>query len=106
MRRDATEAEKRLWARLRRRQVAGRRFRRQHPVGTFVVDFCCLEEMLIVEVDGGQHSREETEVRDQRRTAWLERVGYRVLRFWNDQVLTETEAVIETIAAAMVPSGA
>jgi very-short-patch-repair endonuclease len=61
--------------------------------------------MLIVEVDGGQHSREEVEARDARRTKWLEREGYRVLRFWNNQVLAEMEAVIETIAAAMGPTG-
>lgn len=69
-----------------------------------MVDFCCLEEMLIVEVDGGQHSVEEIKARDERRTEWLEQEGYRVFRFWNNQVLAETEAVVETISAAIGPT--
>jgi len=95
LRRDMSDAERLLWQHLRRRQVAGQRFRRQHPVGTFIVDFACLEAALIVEVDGGQHADQKEY--DTARTAWLERQGFRVVRFWNSEVLTNLEGVREVI---------
>ena len=99
LRKTPTEAEMRLWFRLRRKRIDGRRFRRQVPLGSYVVDFACLEAKLVVEVDGGQHA--ERIDADAARTAWLEGRGYRVLRFWNNDVLANTDGVIETIRAAL-----
>lgn len=95
LRSNPTEAERALWKHLRMRQIEGHKFRRQQPLGRYVVDFVCLEKKLIVELDGGQHA--EQVARDTERTAWLERQGFRVLRFWNHQVLNETDAVREAI---------
>jgi very-short-patch-repair endonuclease len=81
-----TDAESLLWRHLRGKQVEGFRFRRQHPIGRYIVDFVCLEERLILEIDGGQHDIEKD--KDQERTNWLVTEGYRVLRFWNNDVLT------------------
>ena len=94
LRRDATDAERRLWSALRDRRLRGYRFRRQHPIGDFIADFACTRHCLIVEADGGQHADNEA---DHRRTAWLEAEGWRVLRFWNNDVLANTDGVIETI---------
>lgn len=91
-----TDAESKLWSRLRRRQLDGHRFRRQVPLGPYVIDFACFDVRLIVEVDGGQHAK-ETAIRDAARTAWLEGEGFRVLRFWNNEVLGNIDGVIETI---------
>jgi very-short-patch-repair endonuclease len=95
LRASPTDAEVRLWSRLRGKQVGGLRFRRQQPMGPYVVDFFCPLVRLIVEVDGGQHG--EDNARDAVRTAWLERRGYRVMRFWNNDVLANTEDVLATI---------
>jgi very-short-patch-repair endonuclease len=95
---DATDAERRLWYRLRSRQIYGAKFVRQERIGPYVVDFVCREQRLIVEVDGGQHA---TDPRDAVRDAWLSDRGYRVLRFWNNDVLSNTEGVLESIAAAL-----
>jgi adenine-specific DNA-methyltransferase len=94
-----TDAEVRLWCRLRAGQMAGHRFRRQYPIGPYIVDFVCLEARLVIEVDGGQHS-EQTGY-DDRRTAWLEERGFRVLRLWNHYVLEENDGVWETIVQAL-----
>ncbi|MBI5494740.1 MAG: endonuclease domain-containing protein [Deltaproteobacteria bacterium] len=91
-----TDAEKKLWAGLRRRALDGARFRRQFPVGPFIADFACRERWLVVEVDGGQHAEHTAE--DAQRTAWLERHGYRVLRFWNHEVLNNLEGVLLVVA--------
>ena len=95
LRGNQTDAEQKLWMRLRYRQIKEWKFRRQHPIGGFIVDFCCLEGMLIIELDGGQHV--ELEEADGERTKYLNSVGFRVLRFWNDDVLTKTDAVLEEI---------
>jgi tRNA(adenine34) deaminase len=88
-----TEAEKSLWLRLSRSQL-GAKFRRQVPIGAYIVDFACFEPRIVVEVDGGQHADSpEDAVRDQ----WLKSEGFEVLRFWNDQVLRETDSVVEAI---------
>jgi len=89
LRTEMTDAEVRLWIRLRGEQIDGYRFRRQVPMGPYVVDFACLKARLVIEVDGGQHA--EALERDDRRTAWLEARGFRVLRFWNTDVLQRTE---------------
>ena len=95
---ELTATEQLLWSRLRRRQVLGHKFRRQQVLGAFIVDFVCLEKKLIIELDGGQHS--EGQDYDQRRTRWLERRGFRVLRFWDNQVFGELEAVLKCIEDA------
>src|SRR3954463_9153944 len=98
LRRDSTDAERRLWYRLRSRQIDGAKFVRQEPIGPYVVDFVCRELRLIIEVDGGQHA---TDLRDAVRDRWLSEQGYRILRFWNNDVLTNTQGVLEAIAAAL-----
>ncbi len=99
LRKNPTEAERALWKHLRMRQLEGHKFRRQQPLGRYIVDFVCLEKKLIVEVDGGQHS--ELVVSDSTRTAWLEAQGFRVLRFWNHDVLRDIEVVKEVIRGAL-----
>jgi|SRR5436309_10979997 len=95
LRKNPTEAEQALWSHLRIKQMEGNRFRRQQPIGPYVVDFVCFEKKLVVELDGGQHA--EQSAYDAERTTWLESQGFRVLRFWNHQVLREIEAVKEVI---------
>ncbi len=96
LRREMTDAERLLWSRLRRRQMFGDKFRRQQPLGPYIVDFVCLDKRLIVELDGGQHA--EQQEYDAERTRWLEEQGFRVLRFWNNQVFDEPESVLRVIA--------
>jgi len=95
LRRDQTNAERKLWFRLRDRRLGGLKFRRQMPVGRFVVDFCREAARLIIEVDGGQHG--ERLEQDADRTRILEAMGYLVLRFWNNDVLQNIDGVAETI---------
>jgi len=97
LRGNPTEAEKRLWSTLRLKRIDGHRFRRQVPIGPYVVDFACLARRLIIEVDGGQHAGRVTQ--DDARTAWLERQGFHVLRFWNNEVLGNIEGVFDVISA-------
>ena len=99
LRRTQTDAEAKLWARLRARQISGGKFRRQHQIGPYVADFCCVEHGLIIEIDGGQHAEQMQS--DQRRTAVLKLHGFRVLRFWNNEVLANIEAVLEQIYQAL-----
>jgi len=99
LRKRMTDAERRLWYYLRDRRLGGWKFRRQYPVGPYIVDFICPEKNLIIEVDGGQHA--ENEEMDLQRSAYLNKMGYRVFRFWNNQVLQETEAVLEAILAVL-----
>ena len=99
LRRAMTDAEATLWRRLRSGRLAGTKFRRQVPIGGFIADFCSRNPKLIVEVDGGQHAQDA--LQDAARTRVLGAHGYTVLRFWNDDVLTNTDAVIEAIAQAV-----
>jgi very-short-patch-repair endonuclease len=96
-----TDAERRLWHRLRDRRLAGFKFVRQEGIGRYVADFCCRDEKLIVEIDGGQHAESE---HDRIRDAWLVSQGYRVLRFWNAEIMNDTAGVLDTILAALPPS--
>ncbi len=96
MRRAPTDAELRLWRLLRDRRLSGLKFRRQVPVGPYIVDFLCVGARLIVEADGGQHG---DNLRDERRDAYLAREGWTVLRFWNHDVLRNRDSVIDTILA-------
>jgi very-short-patch-repair endonuclease len=97
--RDQTEAESKLWSRLRNRQLGGMKFRRHHFINPFIVDFCCPEKWLVIELDGGQHA--EQVKADQERTAFLESKGYQVLRFWNNEIFVNMEAILEKIAAML-----
>ena len=94
LRQNMTDAERKLWRALRDRQLDDVKFRRQHPLGRYVLDFFCEEHKLAVEVDGGQHA-DSTE--DKARTAWLQAHGCRALRFWNNDVLGNLPGVLETI---------
>jgi very-short-patch-repair endonuclease len=94
----STNAEAKLWNRLRARMLGGHKFARQVPIGRFVADFICREQRLIIEADGGQHADNPN---DTMRDEWLRRHRYRVLRFWNHDVLTNTDGFLEAIAAAL-----
>ena len=95
LRNNPTDAERVLWHHLRLRQFAGYKFRRQRPIGPYIVDFVCLEEKLVIEVDGGQHSKQKAS--DVRRDSWLRCEGLKVLRFWDHEVLTEIDHVKQAI---------
>jgi adenine-specific DNA-methyltransferase len=99
LRKNATDAERHLWNALRGRRLAGFKFRRQRPFGPYVCDFICLEASIVVELDGSQHV--ERSDYDTRRDAFIRSYGYRVLRFWNADVIERTENVVETIFAAL-----
>jgi len=94
LRNNSTDTEKYLWKYLRGRQLEGFKFRRQHPIGKYIVDFINLERKIIIEVDGGQHLENK---KDELRDKWFEEQGYEVLRFWNNEVLTNIEGVLESI---------
>jgi very-short-patch-repair endonuclease len=98
LRQNTTDAERRLWAVLRDRRLQGYKFRRQHPIGRFIVDFACTKHHLVIEADGGQH---DENLFDARRTAWLESQGWRVIRFWNNDILANTEGVMKTVLEAL-----
>ena len=95
LRKDSTDAERRMWALLRNCQFADRKFRRQVPIGPYVVDFVCLEKRLIVELDGGHHMTRGDY--DAERTKWLMGQGFRIIRFWNNQVLNEAVSVLDAL---------
>lgn len=97
MRRTMTDAERKLWYELRAHRLMGLGFRRQYPIEEFIVDFACPEKRLIVELDGSQHARAETQAADIERTQKLEADGWTVLRFWNDDVLKAVSDVCEHI---------
>ena len=99
LRANATEAEQKLWSKLRAKQLDGFQFRRQYSIGPFFVDFICLEADLIIEVDGSQHA--EQEQRDESRSAFLRAYGGRVLRFWNFDVMSDVDSVVQRIAEVL-----
>ena len=96
LRRDSTDAERRLWRHLRNRNLGGFKFRRQVTIGPFIADFACIECKLVIEADGGQHGTNK----DSTRTAYLENLGWRVIRFWNDDILLRTDAVLGVVLEA------
>ena len=98
LRQDLTDAERRMWSALRDRRLATYKFRRQHPIGRYIVDFACTRHTLVIELDGGQHADRAA---DARRTTWLESQGWRVIRFWNNDVLSNASGVIERILQAL-----
>jgi len=95
LRKNQTDAERKLWRCLRARELCGFKFRRQYPIGPYIVDFICVEKRLIVEIDGGQHAT-MSEI-DNTRTEFLNARGYRVLRFWNNEALQQLDAVLAKI---------
>jgi very-short-patch-repair endonuclease len=95
LRRNATDAEQLLWKYFKAKQLEGLKFRRQEQIGRFIVDFVCYEKGVIVEADGGQHAQEKD--KDEERTGWLNSQGFTVLRFWNNEILTNIEGVVEVI---------
>lgn len=99
LRADMTAAERKLWHAIRGKQIYDCRFRRQHPVGSYITDFACIERMLVIELDGGQH--QEQLGYDERRTAFLEARGWRVLRFWNNEVMENLDGVLWRIVEVL-----
>ena len=105
LRHNATETERELWWHLRRKlPLGGTHFRRQAALGPYVVDFACLKHRLVVELDGGQHALDDVVRHDAVRTAYLETMGLQVLRFWNNEVFTNMDGVLETIRLALAPT--
>ena len=98
LRQPLTPQEAKLWQRLRRKQLYGLKFRRQHPVERFILDFYCPQHKLVIEIDGDSHAEPEQQLYDQARTEWLEQQGMRVIRFTNREVETNIEGVLEEIA--------
>jgi very-short-patch-repair endonuclease len=103
LRANPTEAEKRLWRKLRMQQIRNARFRRQVPVGPFVVDFACIDRRLVIELDGGQHGLQIEA--DKRRTAWFSGRSWLVLRFWNNEVFKNMDGILDRIASALTDGG-
>lgn len=101
LRREQTSTEAKLWACLRNRQLGGVKFSRQVAIGPFFADFCCRDAKLIIEIDGVTHETPEELVSDSRRTAWLEAQGYRVIRFCNEELMGDLDAVLERIQLSL-----
>ena len=101
LRRNQTDAERALWQHLRGKRLQGFKFRRQHPYGRYILDFVCLEARLVIELDGGQH---QGSVNDRERDAWLQAQGFQILRFWNHDVLTQPDTVLERLYVVLSPA--
>ncbi len=104
LRQSPTTAEQVLWRHLRNRQLAGAKFRGQHPLGPYILDFVCLEHGLVVELDGGQHADLQAQAYDRQRAVWLRQQGLRVLRFWNHEVVQQTNEVLAHVLQALTPA--
>ena len=102
-RRAGNEVEVLLWSRLRARRLGGFKFRRQFPIGSYIVDFCCLEKKLMIELDGSQHQDQRNQ--DENRSAYLMRSGYQVIRFWNNEVLQQTFRTCQRILEVLQNEG-
>jgi very-short-patch-repair endonuclease len=103
LRRNENDAERRMWSLVRANRMSGYKFRRQHALGTYIADFICLKARLVIEVDGDTHGTDEAEELDAKRTEVIESLGYRVIRFWNHEVLAETDDVADAIFNALHP---
>jgi very-short-patch-repair endonuclease len=103
LRRNTTGAEKILWRRLRRLDLDGSHFRRQVPIGPYIADFACMAARLLIEIDGSQHAEDRKKMHDEARTRWLKKEGYRVLRFWNNDITKNIDGVMEAVYAALHP---
>ncbi len=101
LRKSSTEAEKKLWRLLRAKQLAGYKFRRQEPIGPYIVDFVCFRPPLIIELDGGQHDATTQRAYDAQRTDWLATQGFKTIRFWNNQLLENEAGVLHEILGAL-----
>jgi len=104
LRQNQTDAEKHLWRQLRNRNLADYKFRRQFPIEPYIVDFCCFSHNLVVELDGGHHNEDNQIITDKKRSNFLEEKGFVILRFWNNQVFGEIEAVLNEILLALESS--
>ena len=104
LRRTSTDVERKLWHRIRDKQIDNFRFRRQRPIGKYIVDFICLDAKLVIELDGGQHTTDVAY--DERRTAFLRSLGYRVLRIWNSEVIENLDGVLERLRSELLSANA
>ncbi|MDI3560914.1 endonuclease domain-containing protein [Bradyrhizobium sp. Arg816] len=104
LRANTTPHERMLWRALKELPIEGSHFRRQAPIGPYIVDFFCPAKHLIIELDGGHHNEDETAARDSTRQSWLENEGYRVIRFWNSEINSDLTAVLERIYAELYGS--
>ena len=102
LRKNSTIQEKRLWNILKSRQFHNLKFRRQYPIGAYIVDFVCIEKKLVIELDGGQHNNPDVQEYDTQRTHFIEKAGYKVLRFWNDEVYKNFDGVLKEIEKAIL----
>ena len=99
LRKNMTPEESLLWSRIRKKQIHGHRFRRQHPIGPYIVDFICLDARLVIEIDGGQHNQPTQQ--EQHRADYLMEQGFQALRFWNYEVRQELQTILEIIAQSL-----
>ena len=102
LRKGLTDSERELWKYLRAKRLGGLKFRRQEPIGNYIVDFVCYEKRLVIEVDGGQHAQEKK--KDAVRDGWLREQGFKVIRFWDSEVLTNILGVLELVGESVTPS--
>ena len=102
LRKRQTNSERKLWSQLRAKKMEGMKFRRQQPIGIYIVDFICFEKRLIIELDGGQHMMPAT--KDKTREAWLRQQGYKVLRFWNHEIFENFTGVLNSIRDKVIPT--
>ena len=104
LRKYATEAEILLWENIRAKKCSGLKFRRQEPIGNYIIDFVCFHPRIVIELDGNHHSEKDQKERDQNRDEWLKQEGFEILRFWNREVLKDVSVVLKKIAGSAFPS--
>ena len=102
LRKNMTKQERILWQFLRKKSINGLKFRRQYPIGSYIVDFICNEKKLIIEIDGGQHNEDKNSIYDHERTKYLETKGYKVIRFWNHDIENNIEGVYREILKYLI----
>ena len=104
LRQNQTEAEKTIWGKLKGKQIEDVKFRRQQPIGPYIVDFVCFKRRIIIEIDGGQHTEKKVRRKDEERRLWLEERGYKILRFWDNEVLKNIDGVLQIIKGVLEQS--